>query len=599
MANAGIVQQMSEAPPGGGFVGGDDGDGIKRRRSKRHKRDKGGGASQRRKLEKAQEHLRSRMRQRLTGPAMVSARLQKAGIGNGGNIQIHDDNKVHDLTPKVKTLKRSKAELEKMNGIEDSTKQLKGSYWRTQQDRYSNITHSRTTGKGVKHSQEEVPLHELVDRVLKRKEQKSNISPLTISAYKQPTGPFAIQQHSMIRKMVSGQPVGKLRKHPKNKGPYFVVLHHENPTKMESRQELGNIRGKGLDSSLESEVNIWRPELEKNARRKESAMDVDDRGVTNYKLQMQHAARLAEARFDYSNSSKKNRMQTINALPSIRSQVEKDSKSHQDESSNDDQVDLKNNRNSRTESSNEILQAMKSHKRARRQPKGDDFNTILRTRNRYTAKTKLFKEELTIARTRALSIIDEDQSSVSSDSKSRCLSGRRHSQTSLRNLSAQSLNRIEETKTPEPDDNDIQNAKTKQKVQTPDRSTGVIEEDDEEDSDGDESVFSEESSMRALRSSLESSSMSSSRSPGPSLQLSSNSNPLPPIQIRVASPPTNHDRVEDYSSSSHNTKSSTTQIFGQDSLPSIPIVPGIGKPSGNDTASSATNQSEMMEIETH
>ncbi len=365
-----------------------------------------------------------------------------------------------------------------------------------------------------------------------------------------------------------------------------MVLHRENPEQLESKQQLGNIRGRALpDSSME--VNTWRPELDKNARRTESTTDGEDRGVTNYKLQMQHAARLAEARFDYSNSSKKNRLQTFNALPPISSQVDKnsDSKSQDTLESSDVTTD---NRNARSQSSDEILQAMKNYKTAKRKPSGDDFNTILRTRNRYTAKTKLFKEEL--SRARALStIIDEDQSSVSSDGKtSRCLSERRSSQASLRNLSAQSLNRIEEAKTPEPDDDDIRTVKSKQKVLVePDRSTEVIVEDDEEEDDDDD-VFDEESSV-SFSSSLGSSAKSNSQRS--SLQFSSDSNPLPPIQLRRESSPTNHDRdVNDQSSSS---SSSTTQIFGQDSLPSLPIVPEIRKSSGSSSAS--TNRSKMVE----
>ena len=377
--------------------------------------------------------------------------------------------------------------------------------------------------------------------------------------------------------MVGGQAVTTLRKHPKNKGPYFVVLHRENPESLEGRSELESIRGKSLDSSLELDINTWRPELDKNVRRKGSSVD-EDRGVTNYKLQMQHAARLAEARFDYSNSSKK--MQTFNALPPITNQVSQGEyksarrKSSHGESDSDEAESGEDVvQNKRSQSGDEILQTMKDMKRAKRQPSGNDFNTILRTRNRYTAKTKQFKEGLT--KVRALSIIDEDQSSVSSERTSRCPSGRRHSQSSLRSLSAQSLNSIEETKTPEPDDNDIRNAKEKQKVCPIDRRTdGIIEEDEEEDSDGDDSVFNEESPLSHM--SLSASKQSRDQvSLKPSLQLSSNSNPLPPIQIKVGSP-TNHERDD------HDLKTSTQ--INHESLPTMSVIPEIKKASRSDAA---------------
>ena len=349
---------------------------------------------------------------------------------------------------------------------------------------------------------------------------------------------------------------------------------------MQHRDQPPHHHQEESEDGYNPEINTWRPELEGVATRDSLRGGGEDRSVTNYKLQLQHAAKLAEARFDYSNRPKK--FDALPPIPKVSQQQQSDgsrsrpgrqrrngagsssspaASSPSDSEESDEDNMQTNGSNDRAVSKQDILTQMKAYKRSRRRVSENDFKTILRTRNRFTAKTKQFKEDLTKAS--ALSIIDEDQSSVSSGRAS-CLSARRPSQTSLRNVSAKSLNRIEETKTPEPE-HAVQEAKQHHQSAVVDRRTSVIEEDDEEadmvidDDDDDDDEEEDRTSVAG----------------GMSYEFSSSSNPLPPIMHRLSDSNIDSeecDIIATRTTQNNNRKEQTIVM-----LPSKSVIPEIGK----------------------
>ncbi|XP_071809934.1 uncharacterized protein [Asterias amurensis] len=415
----------------------------------------GRGSAQKRKRDKAQEQLRHRMRRRNNGTSssMVSSRLKNSShSGMGETTQVKG----------VKTV---------WHTIKNNSKDE----WQTQEAHYSALAHpDRVTGGEKKARHEVVPLGELVDRVMQRRGHMKDTSPMTIRAIKPPAPPYAIQQPSLIRKMVHvQQPITKRK--PKSSGPYVVVLKRDISTK--SSDLAMNTGSKALppikqqNNSEDVEMGTWRPELETN-HKPYIHPNAEDRSVTNYRLQMQQAIKIAELRGDFTTSTKP--MHKHAPLPaiqvsyevhedqpletSVKVELDVDATTateepiivEQKEKQVDNQESVKivtkdsNVLNpNRFTSSKEVLTQMQARKQAkRRKIKGDDFNNPLRTRNRYTAKSKQFKAD--INKERELSMIQEDQSSIS-DRLSR-LSAGRTSVASFRSVA--SLKRIEETEVP-------------------------------------------------------------------------------------------------------------------------------------------------------
>ncbi|XP_038054573.1 uncharacterized protein LOC119726792 isoform X2 [Patiria miniata] len=402
----------------------------------------GRGSAQKRKREKAQDQLRNRMRRRNNGPStsMVSTRSFRSS---------QRDKDESTLMPGVKSL------------WDDAKHNSTSEEW-SQEARYTTLAHPDRVGADKRHRQGEVPLTELVGRVMQRRgHSTTQSSPMTIRALRPPAPPYAIQHRGLIRKI---QPVNKRK--PASGGPYVVVLNRSSsanlsgPTESKEPRDLPPL--KQHHNSADVEIATWRPELTMT-HEPYVHPNAEDRSVTNYRLQMQQAIKIAELRCDFSTSSKP--MHKHAPLPAIQvayevsdtpkacnSNVEdkadavgteKDQVAHQPESKLKGLQRETFQKANRFTSSHEVLQQMQARKHAkRRKAHGNDFNNPLRTRNRFTTKMKVFKADL--QKSRELSIIQEDQSSIS-ERLSR-LSAGRTSAASFRSVG--SLKRIEESEIP-------------------------------------------------------------------------------------------------------------------------------------------------------
>ncbi|XP_041457878.1 uncharacterized protein LOC121410083 isoform X2 [Lytechinus variegatus] len=420
--------------------------------------------------EKAQEQLRTRMRQRINGngnsSTLIHNKRSSSVLGGSGDTS---------LSPRMKH----------SSSMEVTPRDLQGNnFWRTQQDRYNTLTGIQPTemNQAKTSPNQSVPLQELVDKVLHRKEQNfdigSNFSPMTIRAYKPPCAPYAMQQSPHVKKIVKMKPIQ--RSDRDDKGPFVLVLHRNGGDETQGqlrgrRRDRSKIKGDVRKRDISDEVKLnttvtssqilpplsdikspsdlktWRPALDA-VHQSKILPEAEDRSVTNYRLQMQHASKLAEARFEFQHQGQSNQtveemtMQTLNPLPPIQSVYPADGS----EGANNDTPEVeakssqpkrtKNEQNlDRTSSKSEILNLKKAQKEAKRQKQveSEEF-TLLRTRKRFTNKTKQFKSDL--ERARQLSAIAEDRSSLNS-SRLRNSSGR---QLSFSSSSSNSLNRIHE-----------------------------------------------------------------------------------------------------------------------------------------------------------
>ncbi|XP_022102502.1 uncharacterized protein LOC110985640 isoform X3 [Acanthaster planci] len=398
--------------------------------------------AQKRKREKAQDQLRNRMRKRNNGAStsVVSAR------SFGSQREKGESAIVAGIKPRVWGDVKHNSTSEE---------------WRSHEARYSTLAQPDRMIRDKRHRQGEVPLTELVDRVIQRRGHTTvQSSPMTIRALKPP----AFQHRGLIRKI---QPVS-IKQKPTSGGPYVVVLNRSSTTKASGSTGIREPKDlpplKHDNNSSDLEIATWRPELSTN-HEPYVHPNAEDRSVTNYRLQMQQAIKMAELRCDFSTSSKP--LHKHEPLPAIqvayevaeKPQVAMNSAAGDEAEAAIDKKEpmapklqghnVKSIQNeflgktNRFTSSQEVLQQMQARKRAkRRKAKGDDFNNPLRTRNRFTTKTKLFKADL--QKVRELSIIQEDQSSIS-DRLSR-LSAGRTSVASFKSMA--SLKRIEESEIP-------------------------------------------------------------------------------------------------------------------------------------------------------
>lgn len=437
-----------------------------------------------RKRDKAQVKLRDRMRRKIQGSTDIQNRLQNS-----------ISKTTRSVPPAMPTLGEPIGQPKKSLLFRDG-------YWRTQQERYDNIIHTNSFTHGS--DRDEIPFQALMDRFAERRDMQScdqptkNNSLLTIRSYKRPTAPYAIQQQPMIKKMVGIEPLPRPK--PERKGPYVLVLRTKKKKDSELQSSLESAKTKetsplteeSMDESTtvkdSSQTNqpideltnetkagtsldymkTWTPSLQ-NIPEPAAPPDFDDRGVTNYKLQLQQANKLAESRFQYKHSIDRASVYKYSTLPSIPTamvNVEKsDSISQKGSEENgvkpqdfrevggggSETKDDSNTRRSiilktRKSSATEILEVMEAKKKARRQKISEnDFQTLLKTRNRYTSDTRVFKDE--IHNMRRLSIISETNS-VASDSQGRASSAERAgSRTSIASLkSVPSLEKIDEAK---------------------------------------------------------------------------------------------------------------------------------------------------------
>ncbi|XP_071478312.1 uncharacterized protein [Diadema antillarum] len=437
-------------------------------------------STQKRKRDKAQEQLRTRMRQRINGngasSTLIHSKRRSTLLDGKGDISLS-------------------ASLGNSSTMEVAAKDLQGgNYWRTQQDRLNAFQNSRSPRISKNQT---VPLQELVDRVLHRKEQNFGLgtkaSPMTIRAYKTPVAPFAIPQNSLVKKMVMMKPIQRPKR--EDKGPFVLVLQRnegdgmadsarnhrklgpdtmadsedqrdaqEEVMTMSSAQVLPPVNSDKTAEQSPVELKTWRPPLDGMHHQPAVLPEAEDRSVTNYRLQLQHANKLAESRFEFPNrdnsgmpshkSVEEMTMQSLNPLPPIQSVLsggdtkETDGTSQTTESTSSTDANTAKTTNTnvnnsaavRTSSKDEILNMKKAHKEAKRQKQSEEEFTLLRTRKRFTNKTKQFKNEL--QRARQLSAIQEDRSSLGSARLGR-LSGRKATLSSA--SSASSLRSIDES----------------------------------------------------------------------------------------------------------------------------------------------------------
>lgn len=271
---------------------------------------------------------------------------------------------------------------------------------------------------------------------------------------------------------------------PEKKGPYVLVLQTRKNSKSlkepKNTKDLqpvvvtsdDHVSSETTLSSPESKPEIkplpqiskWKPNLN-NIPKPPSPVESEDRAVTNYKLQLQHANRLAETRSHLpSHSMERQTLQKYSALPSISKIVNEPSESTVTEVNSDTSHREGNNEQegahldkdtfprtketfrSRKSNSSDILEVMEAKKQAKRGKHAEtDFKTLLRTRHRYTSDTRMFKDDL--VNMRRLSIISEGNS-ASSESQGRVSSAERtSSRASIASLkSVPSLEKIDETK---------------------------------------------------------------------------------------------------------------------------------------------------------
>ncbi|PIK43961.1 hypothetical protein BSL78_19193 [Apostichopus japonicus] len=157
-----------------------------------------------RKREKAHVKMRDRMRRKMYGSSVLQTRLQNPASNTSRSLPaittIADQETV---SPKKSLLNRD-------------------GYWRTQQERYDTMLHTGNPTIGGNRDNESI--QSLMNRVMEKKRQTQpiqNNSLLTIRSYRRPTAPYAIQQQSLIKKMVGIAPSSRKAE---KKGPYVLVL---------------------------------------------------------------------------------------------------------------------------------------------------------------------------------------------------------------------------------------------------------------------------------------------------------------------------------------------------------------------------------------
>lgn len=264
-------------------------------------------------------------------------------------------------------------------------------------------------------------------------------------------GPFVLVLQRNGGDETQSQPRGRRRDRLKTKEDVGTSETRVKLNPVVTSQILPSVSG----NKSPSELKTWRPALD-TVHQPNVLPEAEDRSVTNYRLQLQHANKLAEARFEFQHQVPSNKtveemtMQTLNPLPPIQSVYPANGPEGPTEdcveavTKTDPQQGTPNEHIlDRTSSKSEILNLKKSQKEAKRQKQveSEEF-TLLRTRKRFTNKTKQFKSEL--ERARQLSAIEEDLSSLSS-ARLRSSSGR---QPSFSSSSANSLNRIHEGSIP-------------------------------------------------------------------------------------------------------------------------------------------------------
>ncbi|XP_033119668.1 uncharacterized protein LOC117119001 [Anneissia japonica] len=285
-------------------------------------------------------------------------------------------------------------------------------------------------------------MHQLVQRVKQRRNGENNVvmgkSPMIIKAYRPPRAPYAIQQQSLIKRVMAVRPVFDSDR-KKGKNSYLIP-----PPKKTRPSAEGHVTTKlAATRTGELEMNTWRPELQ-GQHQPFVLPSAEDRYVQNYKLQMQQAAKLMDGRFHYAQCDISLQdgytLNHANPLPPIS--ASQASQEHH----NDDVGELENQLSaapSGIQESTIHLHFTDHNKKSRKVSKkklqkekwkvveGEAYENNLRTKYKFTNDKRQFKDDL--ERMRELSAIREDLS---------ILGDRTHKLPSTH--SSTSLDRIEE-----------------------------------------------------------------------------------------------------------------------------------------------------------